>query len=387
MTDHDHDRTNRNHVELLGQTFAGVDCDPGEDPKVSREKILEMVAFSHEIARRILPLLSENQIPVTPTNYRLFYEYFTGNTPALKEVLDHMLQNGVRFTPGLTQTLYRRFFSAEATESYSQAVGRARNRLQNMTGDVAQSLLTVVEHNKDYTRQLDACVNQLQGATGRDHVRRVVSEVLEQTGQARQYQENLTQKLGQVAEELNRLQAELDKRDELANTDELTNIYNRRAFNVRLNEETNRARRHKSKLALIMLDLDDFKQVNDSFGHLVGDRLLTITAGALGTRVRGFDCLARYGGEEFAVICPQTDLRGAVGVADRLRAAVCDTYFTVEGEAVAVTISAGVARFRPEESNEELIRRADQSLYLAKRIGKNTVCSEEDLTMNSHDPS
>jgi diguanylate cyclase len=379
MTDKSNEQEKRPRVEIIEQSLPGLDPDSPPDKQISLEKILEMVAFSHEIARRILPLLSEKNIPVTPNNYRLFYEYFMGTTPALKEILDRMLEKGVQFTPRLTQTLYSRFFSLEATETYSQAVGRARNRLQNMTGDVSQALTDILDKNKDYGGHLDVCMNQLKDATSRDHVRRVVTDLMDQTDQVRQYQENLSTKLGQVTQELNRLQAELDKREELANTDELTRIYNRRAFNIRLNEETNRARRHKTELSLIMLDLDDFKLVNDTYGHLVGDRLLCITAGTLGAYVRGFDCLARYGGEEFAVVCPQTDLRDAVGVADRLRAAVGDTYFTVGGEAIAVTISAGVARFRPEESIEELVQRADQSMYLAKRIGKNTVCSEDDL--------
>ncbi len=189
----------------------------------------------------------------------------------------------------------------------------------------------------------------------------------------------LHRKMEETSEELSKLQEELRRRDELAHTDELTRLCNRRAFNIRLADEIARARRYGTSLSLILFDLDDFKSVNDTFGHLIGDRLLTVISGCIKENIREADVAARYGGEEFAVICPETEIPGAAMVAERLRGAIDRTDFTLKGDLVRATISAGISRFKPDESMENLINRADQCLYLAKNKGKNMVCTETDL--------
>ena len=117
-----------------------------------------------------------------------------------------------------------------------------------------------------------------------------------------------------------------------------------------------------------------------SHGHLVGDRLLAALAKSIKNGLRGPDLAARFGGEEFAVICPQTDLEGTKAVAERLRKAVEETEFVARGTVLGITISAGIANLKTGESMDEMIDRCDRALYLAKRLGKNRVCSEIDLT-------
>jgi diguanylate cyclase (GGDEF)-like protein len=165
-----------------------------------------------------------------------------------------------------------------------------------------------------------------------------------------------------------------------ASTDGLTDLANRRHFEETLASEISRAERFGGTLALVLADLDDFKQVNDRYGHQTGDDVLRAFAGVLRDTVRDIDLAARYGGEEFAVLLPQTDLEGAEHLAERLREAMGTRRLTVEpGETVRVTASFGVAAFPNSPTPAALFAAADEALSRAKSAGKNCViCADTD---------
>ncbi len=160
----------------------------------------------------------------------------------------------------------------------------------------------------------------------------------------------------------------------LMTVDGLTQVYNKRYFLEALDREMSRTRRHKRPLSLAILDLDHFKQVNDSFGHLAGDAVLRQFCAALKAVIRREDLLARHGGEEFGLILPEIDIAGARIMAEKLRATIARTTFEFEETKIPVTASIGVAE-RPEELLDplELIKEADERLYDAKHAGRNCV--------------
>jgi diguanylate cyclase (GGDEF)-like protein len=161
-----------------------------------------------------------------------------------------------------------------------------------------------------------------------------------------------------------------------ANTDGLTELPNRRHFEEALEGEISRAERFGGGLALILADLDDFKQVNDRYGHQAGDDVLRTFASILRDTVREIDLPARYGGEEFAVLLPQTDIEGAHQLAERLRRALASRPMATQpGSLVAVTSSFGVASFPEAATPAALFAAADDALYQAKHAGKNCVVS------------
>jgi len=163
-----------------------------------------------------------------------------------------------------------------------------------------------------------------------------------------------------------------------ANTDGLTELPNRRHFEEALESEISRAERFGGGLALVLADLDDFKQVNDRYGHQAGDDVLRTFAGILRDTVREIDLPARYGGEEFAVLLPQTDIEGAHNLAERLRRALASRPMTTQpGSLVAVTASFGVASFPDAATPAALFAAADDALYQAKHAGKNCVVSAD----------
>ncbi|MBI4531432.1 MAG: diguanylate cyclase [Candidatus Latescibacteria bacterium] len=164
----------------------------------------------------------------------------------------------------------------------------------------------------------------------------------------------------------------------LSLTDGLTRLLNRRALNDRLQQEFDRTRRYGSCLSLMMLDIDHFKDINDTYGHQQGDVILRGLADILTEGSRRSDVLARYGGEEFMVVLPETTLSNARQLAERLRVRVASHPFRLPaGQLLTVTISIGVATFpRPEITDEEkLIEAADRALYRAKHGGRNRVCA------------
>lgn len=169
---------------------------------------------------------------------------------------------------------------------------------------------------------------------------------------------------------------------EQAVTDVKTRLFNHAYFRKRLEEELGRAKRYGHDLSLLMLDLDNFKDFNDSHGHLAGDSVLIYVGAILKEITRDCDIPCRFGGEEFTIILPVTDLDGAVRVAERLRESIETSPFNSESSG-NVTVSIGVSSYNPERnfdaglSINSLIELADKALYLAKKTGKNSVCALE----------
>ncbi len=158
-------------------------------------------------------------------------------------------------------------------------------------------------------------------------------------------------------------------------TDDLTGLANRRHGAHELERSVALATRHGHLLALARVDVDHFKQINDTYGHQTGDRVLAEVARRLAAAVRGGDELARWGGDEFVALLPDTDREGALRAAERLRAAVAATPLPVNGGEVAVTISVGWAHWAGD-TPDDLLARADRSLYQAKDMGRNAVRPE-----------
>jgi diguanylate cyclase (GGDEF)-like protein len=162
-------------------------------------------------------------------------------------------------------------------------------------------------------------------------------------------------------------------------TDTLTGLANYRSFREALDQEMERTQRSDQPTSLIMLDIDFFKQVNDTWGHEVGNRALVHLASLMVQTLRKLDIPCRYGGEEFAVILPDTDLAASLPVAERLREAIAATPVPVAGQELALTVSLGLSCYTSKEkqSAEELIQEADNYLYRAKESGRNRTCHAE----------
>ena len=160
---------------------------------------------------------------------------------------------------------------------------------------------------------------------------------------------------------------------ERATIDFLTGIHNRRSFLAQLSKEVRRANRYRHDLALLYLDIDHFKNVNDEWGHLTGDTVLKLLTALCAEEIRDVDTLGRLGGEEFGIVLPETALEPARMVAERIAARVRRNTLSKDGRAIVFTVSLGVAQLQPGQTLESLMHQADQALYVAKRNGRDQV--------------
>ncbi len=184
--------------------------------------------------------------------------------------------------------------------------------------------------------------------------------------------------LGQLAAAFNLMIEKLEQSQkalkDLATIDELTGVYNRREFNKLLKNELERSWRYSHCFSLLLLDIDYFKKLNDTYGHQAGDEALRQIAAILKQEFRELDRVARYGGEEFVIILPETSTASAYAVAERIRQVISNYSLSFNGETIKMTVSGGLTSF-PEDGNdrESLIHAADQALYAAKRSGRNQI--------------
>jgi len=166
-----------------------------------------------------------------------------------------------------------------------------------------------------------------------------------------------------------------ERAQELAITDELTKFYTRRHFKECLEEEIRRSKRYNKMFSLVMFDIDDFKMINDRYGHLQGDKVLIEMSKLVRNTLREVDLICRYGGEEFIIVMPETGRDGAINASERIRKIVKNKRFSISGKVAQVTLSFGVAAYPFDGvGSEDLIRKADQSLYKAKAGGKDRTC-------------
>lgn len=216
--------------------------------------------------------------------------------------------------------------------------------------------------------QVTQALDRIQG-----HVTEHLHAEMERNGQAEDQADLMAKQLEELQRETFDLRRQVAQSYQQALTDALTGLPNRRAYEERATQELARWRRFKEPLALVVWDVDDFKKINDVFGHKAGDRALAVIAHTLQERVREADFIARYGGEEFVLLLSGSDQEGALAAAEAMRQAVERAGLHSHNKPVKITLSGGLAMLEGDETIEALFERADEAMYKAKKAGKNQV--------------
>ncbi len=266
--------------------------------------------------------------------------------------------------------------------SLKQSLTDAKTTLKSLMTTFIDRLGNLTESTGEYHQKIAGYSQQISKADNLTLLGHILEDVMHDTriiqaSALRSHEELLnTKKQADEAEErIKALEQELMQVSELVREDQLTGALNRRGLDETLDRELKRADRNKAKLCVALLDIDNFKKLNDSLGHQVGDRALTHLTQVIKDTLRPTDAVGRYGGEEFVIILPDTDLQAGVEALQRLQRDLTKKFFLHNNERILVTFSAGVALRGENEDQEDLLGRADKAMYQAKQTGKNRVVS------------
>ncbi len=267
----------------------------------------------------------------------------------------------------------------EAKETFKKMVSTFVDRLTQMsdsTGDYANTIgeVTATLAQTDDLVEINHAVEQLMRA----------SNVM-QTDLTRSRDELLVQssEVDEAQAKIKLLESELSSLSEQVRVDQLTGVLNRRGMDEAFEQEIARADRSGDPLSVALLDIDNFKQLNDNYGHDVGDEALKHLAKVVKESVRPTDVVTRFGGEEFVILLPSTQLDEGSTFLLRVQRALTKAFFMANQAQVVITFSAGIALYRQGEAAADLLHRADQAMYLAKRTGKNKAMTEQDLLVQA----
>ena len=241
--------------------------------------------------------------------------------------------------------------------------------------------------NRDFYTSIRSQGEHLEQITLLDDIKRIKKELSEEVEKlqalVRQKEEQDQNALEALSSQVDVLKRELDKALQSANTDGLTGVYNRKALDSYLLSIIDRNRVSNQPFSLLMMDLDHFKNLNDTHGHAVGDRMLMAFTDKCRQSVRSDDFLARYGGEEFTLILPGASLRNALKKAKQICKTVAGSKYAADDsprpESVSVTVSIGVSSYQKGDTSQSLLERADQCLYKAKENGRNRAIGENEI--------
>lgn len=265
--------------------------------------------------------------------------------------------------------------------AYRMHLDRKHGEIDKLQEVLAQKAAEAITQNKEFGALLEIERSALQQASSITEIENMKEILIGGTEELIAGQRNLTEKLNSSFEYLQliesdseRLHDELNKVRLLSLTDEYTGLPNRRAFIRRLDDEIARVQRYNTPLSVVLIDLDNFKAVNDQYGHPAGDAVLAWYAQNVLPTFRHYDMVARYGGEEFAVLFPSTTEDGAERALNKIRKRITDAVCEFEGTDISVpTFSAGLTIYRAGDTQSTLIKRADKALYHAKSLGRDRV--------------
>ena len=259
--------------------------------------------------------------------------------------------------------------SVEAQEEMRQMLAAFIQRLANIN----ESSTTFQGRIEDSARQIEQVKRIEDLAPLLKDVIAATRSMAEETAKSREELSALQERVLATEAELVQLHMELDNASALARHDPLTDALNRKGLDEALAREIASMRRKDTPLSLALLDLDNFKKLNDELGHEAGDQALIHLASIARVSMRPTDTLARYGGEEFVILMPDTNIEQGVEAMVRLQRELTKAIFLTGNQKVLITFSAGVAQLTQEETGADAIKRADKAMYLAKRAGKNRV--------------
>lgn len=327
---------------------------------------------SAEIMRQALPLMSKQTAGFHPVSYTIWYEYVADINAALRRDIDARLATGAL----LADADVDRLFEKHIAQREADFVDTIETSVQRVLQEVRESTVVLDTRAANYNQSLEHCQSSMATSVDESTLRKVVTQLLLETKYMQASAEELRLRLDASQQEIAGLREQLEQTRSLALRDSLTGLHNRRAFEQALRETIASEELVRSGFVLLLADIDNFKRINDTYGHVLGDKVICAVAQAITLNIKGGDLASRYGGEEFAILLRGTSVRDGANLAEKIRGAVAAGKIQRPGHTQAldrVTISMGVTQGVPGESFEALIARVDGALYASKQGGRDRI--------------
>jgi diguanylate cyclase len=336
----------------------------------------EVPEKARKIFERISEVFAEQNITPSPLNYQVWYEYFKGEKPKFRQEMDAILADNYGYNDRTGRRLFDEYLKDEEASSDLDRV------FKRLVDAMIKRLTSWTEKLEAQSQQLDGYADQLaEPNLDAEQLKEITHSVLNTTTTLRNDNQGFKQALSDATQEIKALRQQLIEARAESMKDELTQLGNRKAFNVALEDLTDEQSSNPQALHLILTDIDHFKTFNDRFGHLVGDSVLRYFANMMRKQQKANQTLCRYGGEEFAIILGNSTLEQAKICAEDIRQAMEKAHLKRKDtdEALpSITASFGIAQYRTDETVEDFVKRADDMLYQAKQNGRNCVVTEFD---------
>lgn len=329
--------------------------------------------------------IGENNLKPNPEVYAVLYAHFSGQNPDITSEMNRMDREEQSLTTSFLEELYDLFLSPKREKALiDETAQRVHDAMEEISALIHGAGIAHKAYNKTLQKQSD----NLSTETDMSKIKKMIGVLVDDTRRMIDENHKLEEKLNSSSSEITQMREDMVSLKTEAMTDSLTTMPNRKAFDLELRTRASEALERGRSMSLILVDIDHFKIFNDTFGHQVGDQVLTLVAKTMAEALRPGDFLARYGGEEFAVVVPGAKLSDAEKLAERLRERIAakDIVNQAKNEKLGrLSISLGVAQLQPGESLDYLIDRSDRALYKAKAAGRNTVIAIE-YDKNLHNP-
>jgi len=327
---------------------------------------------SRRYLRLTLELIGKHELPTDPLNYCIWYEYVSGNNHELKAAVDNHLKKNGTFSAETNLQFYNQYIATDQ----ERLTSLVREELNKVFSEIIGAVDTADQVFSQSANKMEVIDESIVPNLSEDQLKMIVKQIKHEITSLEDSSSSFQKQLQQANHEIDQLKSKMALYRTESLKDPLTQIDNRRGFDKALAENITHAQAHGTSLCLIIADIDFFKKVNDTYGHLVGDNVIRMVAATLKESIKGKDLAARIGGEEFAILLPDTPFDGAMKLANDIRLAFerLDLKKKTTGESLGkITLSFGVAAYREAEVTEDFINRADKALYQSKNTGRNKV--------------